>query len=97
MCQGTVTVIFPVLVVNSQVPPVLLLGTEIRPVSVKTVNTFPLSRLPLILPVVVLMQILLASQLSKVIFPVLRVTDSPSPAITFCIVILPVAPVEVRL
>ena len=88
--------IFPVSVFISHLPPPVVFGTFIRPVLLSAKKIFSERRFPLTLPVLVFIEISLASASSKVTLPVLLLTVSFSEAKTFVRDRLPVLPSEVR-
>ena len=88
---------FPVLVVISHLPPLAVLGTLMLPVEVSVINTFSLSREPVTLPVLVLMNSSPASQPCRSMLPVVLSNEKACEAITFVSATLPVLPSVARL
>ena len=84
----------PVVVSIVQMPPEIVLGTEMRPVVLWVKKIFSLQSVPLTLPVVVITVISPASHLSKTTFPVLLLIEKLSVAKALDILIVPVLPVE---
>ena len=87
----------PVSVSTSHVPPVVLLGTSIFPVSVSAKKILSVRSVPVTLPVSVSTLSCAASQRSNFMLPVLLSIEILSDAITFLRVMLPVVPSELKL
>ena len=97
---GTYSIVMrisPVVVLILQIPLGLLWGISMLPVVVALIKILPVRRLPLTLPVLVLIVSSLASQRSKETSPVVRSILIMDSAMTFLRSILPVVPVDVRL
>ena len=86
----------PVVVVISQIPPLVHFGTLTSPVVLDAVNILSESSVPVTLPVDIFTKISPASHFEKVASPVVRVIESFSVATVFSNRISPVVPVEIK-
>lgn len=94
--QSIENLIFPVLVIISHLPPLVVFGTLILPVAVSVMNTLSLSRLPETFPVSVSMLSSAASHPFNSTLPVLLRMEHISVVSTVCKEIFPVLPLEDR-
>ena len=74
--------IFPVSVIISHLPPLVVFGTSTRPVSVCAINTLSVRNVPVTFPVSVSTKISAASEPLNRMSPVLLLIESFSSAIT---------------